>query len=44
MLPFCQYRFFRLAGEGEMDHEAIEVVGRDKLWVQGAMNIKLCSV
>ena len=44
MPPFCQFRFFRLAGEDEMDHEAIELVGLDKLWVHGRMNINICSV
>ncbi|MGA2631523.1 MAG: hypothetical protein ABSG54_15095, partial [Terriglobia bacterium] len=44
MPPFCQFRFFRLTGQEEMDHEAIEFVGLDKLWVQkGRMNIKICS-
>src|ERR1700732_438424 len=33
MPPFCQFRSFRLAGEDEMDHEAIELVGLDKLRV-----------
>ncbi len=45
MPPFCQFRFFRLAGHDEMDHEAIELAGIDRLWVQGGrMNINICSM
>ena len=46
MPPFCQFRFFRLAGEDEMDHEAIELVGLEKLfWIDWSrMNINICSI
>ena len=45
MAPFCQFRFFRLAGQDEMDHEAIELAGLDRLWVQGGrMKINICSM
>jgi hypothetical protein len=45
MPPFCQFRFFRLTGQDEMDHEAIELAGCDKLWVVGdRININICSV
>lgn len=43
MPPFCQFRFFRLTGHEEMEHEAIEFVGIDKLWVHGKMSVNLCS-
>ena len=45
MPPFCQFRFFRPAGNDEMDHEAIEILGAERLlWVQGSsMNINICS-
>jgi hypothetical protein len=42
--PFCQFRFFKLIGQDEMDHEAIELAGLEKLWVQGTMPIKICSL
>jgi hypothetical protein len=29
--PFCQFRFFRVAGHNEVWHEAVELVGLDKL-------------
>ena len=43
--PFCQFRFLRLAGNDEMDHEALEILGAERLlWVQGgSMNINICS-
>jgi hypothetical protein len=46
MPPFCQFRFFRLAGKDEMDHEAIGLVGLDKLfWIDWSrMNINICSI
>jgi hypothetical protein len=46
MPPFCQFRFFRLVGQDEMDHEAIELAGLDKLRrVQGRMkDITICSM
>lgn len=44
MAPFCQFRFFRLAGHDEIDHEAIELAGLDRLWVQGQMKIDICSM
>jgi len=46
MPPFCQFQFFALAGQDEMDHEAIELAGLDKLRrVQGRMNnISICSM
>jgi hypothetical protein len=43
--PFCQFRFFRLAGFDEMDHEAIELAGLDKLRVQAdRMDIDICPI
>ena len=42
--PFCQFRFFRLSGRDEMQHEAVELVGLDRLWIQqGKMNVAICS-
>lgn len=42
--PFCQFRFFRVAGRNEVWHEAVELVGLDKLWVRGGrMNVSICS-
>jgi hypothetical protein len=44
MPPFCQFRFFRVAGQHEMDHEAFEFLGLEKLRVHGhGMNVKICS-
>jgi hypothetical protein len=41
--PFCQFRFFRLAGHDDVCHEAIELVGLEKLWVKGGkMKVNLC--
>lgn len=43
MPPFCQFRFFRVSG-GEMDYEAIELDGVEKVWVRGGrMRINICS-
>jgi hypothetical protein len=45
MPPFCQFRFFRVAGNQEMDHEALELLGVDKLWVAGkGLKVILCSM
>jgi Restriction endonuclease len=45
MPPFCQFRFFTLDGPDEVEHEAFELVGLDRLWVQGdKMNVKIYSV
>jgi hypothetical protein len=45
MPPFCQFRFFRVTGEEEMDHQTIELVGLDKLWVsRGSMTINIRSL
>ncbi len=35
MSPFCQFRFAKLSGQEEMDVEAFELLGVEKLWVQG---------
>jgi hypothetical protein len=35
MPPFCQFRFFKLSAANEIDHESIEFVGHEKLWVHG---------
>jgi hypothetical protein len=44
MPPFCQFRFFNLSGEEEMNHEALELYGCDKLGVAGKrMKVKICS-
>lgn len=40
--PFCQFRFFRVSAEEEMNHEILELCGLDKLRVTGdrmAINI-----
>lgn len=41
--PFCQFRFFRVDGQEEMDHDALELVGLKKVWVQGRMKAKIWS-
>ena len=42
--PFCQFRFFRVTARDEVWHEALELVGLDKLWVNGGkMKINICS-
>jgi len=44
MPPFCQFRFFRVSSEHEMDHEAIEFLGADKLLSFGeGIRVNLCS-
>ena len=44
MPPFCQFRFFRLQCENEMDHASLELVGLEKLWVHGkGLRINICS-
>lgn len=44
MPPFCQFRFFESSGEEEMNYEAFEFYGREKLWVIGqGMKVKICS-
>ena len=35
MPPFCQFRFAKLSGKEEMDIEAFELLGVEKLWVRG---------
>jgi len=44
MPPLCQFRFFSLTGQDDMDHEAIELLGIEKLWVQGRMHINIRSL
>lgn len=42
--PFCQFRFFRVTGRDDVQHEVIELVGLDRLWVKGGkMKINICS-
>jgi Restriction endonuclease len=42
--PLCQFRFFRLAGHDDVCHEAIELVGLERLWVKGGkMKVNLFS-
>lgn len=44
MPPFCQFRFFRLQHENEMDYASVEFVGLQKLWVHGkGLTINICS-
>jgi hypothetical protein len=44
MPPFCQFRFFRvIGGGGWIDHDSLEIVGLEKLWVKGTMKIGICS-
>jgi len=44
MPPFCQFRSFKLSAENEMDHDSIEFVGIDKLWVHGSgLKVNICS-
>jgi len=35
MPPFCQFRFFRLQHENELDYASLELVGLERLWVHG---------
>lgn len=35
MPPFCQFRFARVSGQEEIDVEAFELLGVEKLWVPG---------
>jgi hypothetical protein len=45
MPPFCQFRFFRVSSDHEVDHEAVEFVGVEKLWVYGqGLKVNLCSM
>jgi len=44
MPPFCQFRFFRIVGAVEMEHQVVELVGVHKLWVLGKMNVNICSL
>jgi hypothetical protein len=46
MPPFCQFRYFRVDGQGEeMDVEAFELVGIEKFWIhKGRMSVKLCAL
>lgn len=44
MPPFCQFRFVNVSGKEEMDHEAFELVGVEKLRVPGGrMKINITS-
>jgi hypothetical protein len=44
MPPFCQFRFFRVSSEHEMDYEAVEFFGVEKLWAYGpGLKVNLCS-
>jgi hypothetical protein len=43
MPPFCQFRFFRVESEEDMDHEILELAGLEKLWVQGRIKVNICS-
>jgi len=44
MPPFCQFRFFRLQHENEMDHASLELVGVERLWVHGkGLKVNICS-
>ena len=35
MPPFCQFRFAKVSGKEEMEHDVFELVGVEKLWVPG---------
>jgi restriction endonuclease len=41
--PLCQFRFFRIDGETEMDHEVLEIGGLDKLRIGGPLTVRICS-
>lgn len=42
--PLCQFRFFRMDGEQEMDHEALELYGVDRVMrVEGGMSVNICA-
>ncbi len=42
--PLWQFRFFNVVGQEEVGHEALEIVGIDKLRVNpGRLNVKICS-
>jgi hypothetical protein len=44
MPPFCQFRFFRLGHESEMEHASLELLGLEKLWVHGkGLKVNICS-
>jgi hypothetical protein len=44
MPPFCQFRFFELSAQNEVDHESVELLGVDKLWVYGeGLKVNICS-
>jgi hypothetical protein len=44
MPPFCQFRFVTVSGKEEMDHEAFELIGVEKLKVPGGrMKINIAS-
>jgi hypothetical protein len=44
MPPFCQFRFFRLGHESEMDHASLELLGLEKLWIHGnGLKVNVCS-
>jgi hypothetical protein len=42
--PFCQFRFLKLTGRDELAHEALELVGIDKLQVQAKMAVDFASL
>jgi hypothetical protein len=42
--PLCQFRFFKLVGQGEVDHESLEIIGHEKLRVHGSVKINICSL
>jgi hypothetical protein len=41
--PFCQFRYFRVAGQQEMEHYKLEIAGLERVWVEGPMRISICS-
>jgi hypothetical protein len=42
--PLWQFRFFSTVGQEDVDHEALEIVGLEKLRVNpGRLNVKICS-
>ncbi len=44
MPPLCQFRFFRVTGQEEMDYETLELAGVEKLWVnEGKIAVNICS-
>ena len=43
MPPFCQFSSFRTVSNEEVDHRAVELIGLEKLWVQGRMHVGIYS-